>query len=185
MRPGDISTHMYKRDVPLFDAQGKLLPYLAEARARGVKFDLGHGLGNFDFPIVVPAIKQGWLPDAISTDLHADSMIHAAKSLTNLMSKVMNIGVPLTEIIRLTTSEPAKLMHRDDIGHLTPGVGADVAVLRLEKGNFAFIDIRNLRMKATERLECELTLRDGKIQWDLNGLAATDYKASSPATASR
>jgi dihydroorotase len=176
MRPGDISTHMYKYDVPLFDESGKLLPYLAEARKRGVKFDLGHGLGNFNFPIVVPAVKQGWLPDAISTDLHADSMIHAAKSLTNLMSKMMAIGVPFETVIKLTTWEPALLMHKDQLGHLTPGVGADVAVLRLEKGEFGFIDIRNLRVKSTQNLECELTIRDGTVLWDLNGLMAEDYK---------
>ena len=149
LRPGDISTHMYKSDVPLFDENGKLLPYLAEARKRGVKFDLGHGLGNFNFPIVVPAIRQGWLPDAISTDLHADSMNHAAKSLTNLLSKVMNIGVPLPEIIKLSTWEPAQLMKKDALGHLTPGAGADVAVLRLLKGEFGYLDIRNLRMRGS------------------------------------
>jgi dihydroorotase len=180
LRPGDISTHMYKRDVPLFDAKGKLLPYLAEARKRGVKFDLGHGLGNFNFPIVVPAIRQGWLPDAISTDLHTDSMIHAAKSLTNLMSKVMNIGVPLQDIIRLTTWEPAQLMRKKDLGHLTPGVEADVAVLRLMKGNFGFLDIRNLRMSGSEQLECELTIRNGRVLWDLNGLAGEEFKEGAP-----
>ena len=175
LRPGDISTHMYKSDVPLFDENGKLLPYLAEARKRGVKFDLGHGIGNFNFPIVVPAIRQGWLPDSISTDIHADSMIQAAKSLTNLMSKVMNIGVPLAEIIKLTTWEPAQLMKKDALGHLTPGAGADVAVLRLLKGDFGYLDIRNLRMRGSEKLECELTIRDGKVLWDLNGLAAQEY----------
>ena len=176
IRPGDISTHMYKRDVPLFDASGKLLPYLAEARQRGVKFDLGHGLGNFDFPIVVPAVRQGWIPDAISTDLHIDSMNHAAKSLTNLMSKMMVIGMPLEKVIELTTWSPAQLVKHPELGHLTPEAGADVAVLRRVKGDFGFIDIRGLRMKGTEKLECELTIRDGRVVWDLNGIAATDFQ---------
>lgn len=176
MRPGDISTHMYKYDVPLFDENGKLLPYLAEARKRGVKFDLGHGIGNFNFPIVIPAIKQGWVPDSISTDLHADSMNQAAKSLTNLMSKVMNIGVPLQDIIMMTTWKPAQMMNRPQLGHLTPGAGADVAVLRLLKGDFGFLDIRNGRMRGTEKLECELSLRDGNVVWDLNGLAGEDWE---------
>jgi dihydroorotase len=175
---------MYKSDVPMFDANGILLPYLAEARKRGVKFDLGHGIGNFNFPIVVPAIRQGWLPDAISTDLHADSMIQAAKDLTNLMSKVMNIGVPLEQIIKLTTAEPAKLMNKESLGHLTPGAGADVSVLRVRKGEFGYLDIRNLRMSGKERLECELTIRDGKVLWDLNGLAATEYTGQ-PMSATR
>lgn len=179
LRPGDISTHMYKHDVPLFDDSGKLLPYLAEARRRGVKFDLGHGDGNFEFSIVVPAIQQGWAPDSISTDLHTQSVIRAAKSLTNLMSKVMNIGVRLEDIIKMTTWQPAQMMKRDDLGHLTPGARADVAVLGLMKGDFGFLDIprSNRRMRGTEKLECELTLRDGRVLWDLNGLAADEeYK---------
>jgi dihydroorotase len=102
-------------------------------------------------------------------------MNHAAKSLTNLMSKVMNIGVPLQDIIRLTTWEPAQLMKRSELGHLTPGVGADVAVLRLVKGNFAFTDIRNLKMSAKEKLDCEVTIRDGNVVWDQNGLTADEY----------
>lgn len=186
LRPGDVSTHMYKDEgsdahrVPLFGKDGKLLPYLAEARKRGVKFDLGHGLGNFTFPAVVPAISQGWWPDAISTDLHTDDINHAVKDLSNLMSKVMNIGIPFEDIIRLTTWSPAQMLRRTDLGHLTPSTGADVAVLRLEKGDFGFIDIYNKRMKGNERVVCELTIRDGKVVWDLNGLAANEeYQASS------
>lgn len=176
LRPGDISTHMYKHDVPLFDANGKLLPYLAQARNRGVKFDLGHGLGNFNFPIIVPAIQQGWWPDAISTDLHVEDLNDAVKDMSNVMSKVMNIGIPLKDIINMTTWNPAQMIKRPDLGHLSPGAGADVAVLRIEKGNFGFIDIRNLRMNGKEKFVCELTLRDGKVVWDLNGIAAEEYK---------
>lgn len=180
LRPGDISTHMYKHSVPLFDDNGKLLPYLAQARKRGVLFDLGHGLGNFNFPIVVPAIRQGWWPDAISTDLHVEDVNAGVKDLNNLMSKVMNIGIPFKDIINLTTWSPAKLLKRPDLGHLSVGSGADVAVLRLKEGNFGFLDIRNIVMKGTKKLICELTLRDGKVVWDLNGIAAVEeYKLSS------
>lgn len=180
LRPGDISTHMYKNEgsdahkVPLFDEDGKLLPYLAEARKRGIKFDLGHGLGNFNFPVVVPAIQQGWWPDAISTDLHAEDVNHAVKDLNNLMSKVMNIGIPFEEVINRTTWSPAQMIRRTDLGHLSPGAVADVAVLNLVKGDFGFLDIRNMRMKGKERIVCELTLRAGKVVWDLNGIAAQE-----------
>lgn len=118
LRPGDISTHMYKADVPLFDGHGKLLPYLAEARQRGVKFDLGHGLGNFLFRIVVPAVRQGWVPDCISTDLHVDSMNQAAKSLTNLMSKMLAVGFSLEDVIAMTTIKPATMMKHPRTGQL-------------------------------------------------------------------
>lgn len=185
LRPGDVSTHMYKNEgsdahkVPLFDEDGKLLPYLAEARKRGVKFDLGHGLGNFNFPVVAPAIQQGWWPDAISTDLHAEDVNHAVKDLNNLMSKVMNIGIPFRDIINLTTWSPAQMIRRPDLGHLSPGSGADVAVLKIEKGEFGFLDIRNIRMKGSEKIVCELTIRDGKVVWDLNGIAAREeYRLS-------
>lgn len=177
LRPGDISTHMYKRDVPLFDENGKLLPYLTEARNRGVLFDLGHGLGNFEFSIVVPAVRQGWWPNSITTDLHAECVNHASKDLNNLMSKMMNTGIPLVNIIEMVTWGPAKMIGRTDLGHLTPNAVADIAVLSLVKGNFGWIDIRNVRMAGTEKFQCELTLRDGKIVWDLNGIAAReDYK---------
>src|SRR5690606_11266490 len=177
LRPGDISTHMYKNEgsdahkVPLFDENGKLLPYLAEARKRGIKFDLGHGLGNFNFPTVTPAIRQGWWPDAISTDLHAEDVNHAVKDLNNLMSKVMNIGIPFKDIINLTTWSPAQMIRRPDLGHLSAGAVADVAVLNIVKGDFGFLDIRGLRMSAKEKIVCELTVRDGKVVWDLNGIA--------------
>ena len=180
LRPGDISTHMYKYDVPIFDQNGKLLPYLAQARARGVKFDIGHGLGNFLFRIVVPAIRQGWVPDSISTDLHTDSMIHAAKSLTNLMSKVMNIGVPLPDVIKMTTVNPTAMMKHSEFGHLSVGAVADVAVLSMLKGDVGFLDIHGGRMAGKQKLECELTLREGKVMWDLSGLAGEDWEKLGP-----
>ncbi|HUX94968.1 MAG TPA: amidohydrolase/deacetylase family metallohydrolase [Bacteroidales bacterium] len=177
LRPGDISTHMYKREVPLFDENGKLLPYLAEARKRGVFFDIGHGLGNFNFPIVVPAIKAGWWPDAISTDLHAEDVNHAMKDLNNVMSKIMNMGISLQDIIKMTTWNPAQMCKRPDLGHLSADAVADVAVLRIVKGNFGWLDITNTRMTGAEKIECELTIKGGEVVWDLNGIAAKeDYK---------
>ena len=180
LRPGDISTHMYKADVPLFDGHGRLLPYLAEARQRGVKFDLGHGLGNFLFRIVRPAIQQGWVPDCISTDLHVDSMNQAAKSMTNLMSKMLAVGLSLEDVIKMTTINPATMMKHPELGSLSVGAGADVAVLNLLNGDFGFLDIHNGRIAGKQKLECELTLRDGKVVWDLNGLAGEDWKKLGP-----
>lgn len=176
LRPGDISTHMYKYDVPLFDDNGKLLPYLAQARKRGVKFDLGHGLGNFLFRIVVPAVEQGWWPDSISTDLHRDDMNQAAKDMTNLVSKMLNVGIPLPELVKMTTSQPAAMIKRPELGHLSVGAGADIGVLKLEKGDFGFLDIHLGRISGSQRLSCEVTFRDGKVVWDLNGRTAEDWR---------
>src|SRR5262249_38729222 len=175
LRPGDLSTHMYvgipRARVPLFDDKGKLLPYLAEARRRGVKFDVGHGFESFAWEQVVPAVRQGWLPDSISTDLYARSMNAALKDMTTVMSKFLALGVPLAEVIRMSTSNPAMLINRGDLGHLDVGAGADVTVLSLREGTFGFLDVRNVRLPARQRLECELTLREGRVVWDLNGRA--------------
>lgn len=172
LRPGDISTHMYRDQVPMIDSAGLLLPYLAEARRRGVLFDVGHGGGSFLFRQAIPAVKQGWTPDVISTDLHVFSMNSGAKDLLNVMSKFLNMGMSLPDVIRRATWGPAQSMKRPGLGHLTVGSGADLAILNLRPGSFGFLDVAGARMSGTQKLECELTLRDGQVVWDLNGIAA-------------
>jgi dihydroorotase len=176
LRPGDISTHIYKRIQPLFDKDGKLLPYLAQARKRGVVFDLGHAIGNFEFRVAVPAVEAGWIPDSLSTDLHVDDMNRSVISMTNIMSKMMALGLSLNDVIRKTTVNPANEIKHPELGNLDVGAGADVAVFRLLSGNFGFVDIHNFRVPGKQKLECELTLRDGAVVWDLNGLTAVEYK---------
>jgi dihydroorotase len=175
LRPGDISTHMYRDLVPMLDAQGKVLPYLFEARKRGVIFDVGHGGGSFLFRQAVPAIRQGWVPDSISTDLHIGSMNGGMKDMLNLMSKFLNMGVPLTDVIRDSTSNPAKEIKHPELGTLSVGSDADIAVLRLEHGRFGFVDSSGARMAGDRKLICEMTVRDGQVVWDLNGLASDDW----------
>jgi dihydroorotase len=171
LRPGDISTHMYQGLQPLVDDKGKVLRYLLEARNRGVKFDLGHGGGSFVWNEAVPAIRDGWVPDTISTDLHASSMNAGMKDMTTTMSKVLSLGVPLTSVIRMSTVNAAICMRRPDVGRLSPGAGADVAVLRVDTGQFGYQDARGARFTGKQKLICEMTLRDGKLVWDLNGRA--------------
>lgn len=176
LRPGDIYTHTYLGDVPMLDNQGRLLPYLFEARKRGVIFDVGHGAGSFLFRQAVPAVKQGFLPDSISTDLHVDSMNAGMKDITNLMSKFLNMGMSLEEVILRSTWNPAREIRHEELGHLSVGAGADITVLRLEHGNFGFVDSARKRMRGTEKLVAELTVRDGKVVWDLNGLASDEWR---------
>ncbi len=175
MRPGDISTHMYRDMVPILDARGKVLPYLFEARKRGVIFDVGHGGGSFQFSQAVPAIQQGWTPDSISTDLHIGSMNSGMKDMLNLMSKFLNMGISLQDVIRDSTYNPAKEIKHPELGTLSVGSDADITVLRLERGHFGFVDSSGARMNGDRKLVCELTVRDGQIVWDLNGLAAEDW----------
>ncbi|MBI2680675.1 MAG: amidohydrolase/deacetylase family metallohydrolase [Candidatus Solibacter usitatus] len=175
LRPGDIYTHTYLDAVPMLDDAGKVRPYLFEARKRGVIFDVGHGGGSFLFRQAVPAVKQGFVPDSISTDLHISSMNAGMKDMLNVMSKFLNIGMSLDEVILRSTWHPAREIKHEELGHLSVGAPADVAVLRVAKGNFGFVDVFGARMKGTQKLECELTLRDGRVVWDLNGITRTDW----------
>lgn len=159
----------------MLDDQGRLLPYLFAARKRGVIFDVGHGAGSFSFLQAAPAVKQGFPPDSISTDLHVDSMNAGMKDLTNVMSKFLNLGMSVEDVVARVTWNPAREIHREEFGHLTPGAVGDVAVLRVEKGDYGFIDSRGLRLRGGRRFVAELTLKDGKVMWDLNGLAAEDW----------
>jgi dihydroorotase len=176
LRPGDIYTHQYLHVVPMLDGQGHVLPYLFEARKRGIIFDVGHGGGSFSFLQAIPAIKQGFVPDSISTDLHADSMNAGMKDMLNLMSKFLNMGMPLDDVIACSTWHPAREIHHEKLGNLSVGSDADVAVLRVVKGKFGFVDSGHLRMEGDQMLVGEMTLRGGKIVWDLNGLSAEDWK---------
>ena len=175
LRPGDISTHMYLDDVPMLDAQGKVQPYLFAAKKRGVIFDVGHGGGSFIFRQAAPAIQQHFVPDSISTDLHNDSMNSGMKDMLNVMSKLLNLGVSLDDVIRMSTSNPAHEIKHDELGNLSVGSDADVAVLNLEKGHYGFVDTYGARMAGDEKLVCELTVRDGRVVWDLNGITREDW----------
>jgi dihydroorotase len=181
LRPGDIYTHMYSGLREEQDPSGRVNPGLWEGRKRGVIFDVGHGGGSFAWRIAVPALKEKFVPDSISTDLHIGSMNAGMKDMLNVMSKFLAMGMPLDEVVRRSTWHPARELKQDGIGHLSVGANADVAVVRLEKGNFGFIDSFGGRMKGTQRLQCELTLRDGKVVYDLNGISATDYSLQRPA----
>ena len=180
LRPGDIYTHTYLGAVPMLDDSGKVRPYLFEARKRGVIFDVGHGAGSFLFRQAVPAVHQGFVPDSISTDLHISSMNAGMKSMLNVMSKFLNIGMPLDDVIARSTWNPAREIKHEELGHLSIGAGADIAVLRLEHGDFGFVDVNGARMRGNQKLVCELTVRDGKVVYDLNGITRDDWDKLGP-----
>jgi dihydroorotase len=176
LRPGDIYTHMYSGLRGEQDPSGRVNPALFEGRKRGVIFDVGHGGGSFLWRIAMPAVKEGFLPDSISTDLHIGSMNSGMKDMLNVMGKFLAMGLPLDKVIALSTWHPAREIKQDGLGHLSVGAAADVAVLRLEKGKFGFADMYGARLDAAERLTCELTVRDGKVVYDLNGLSRPDWR---------
>jgi dihydroorotase len=176
LRPGDISTHMFRGPVPYVDDEGRLLGYLKEARSRGVLFDVGHGGGSFVLRNAVPAIQQGFYPDTISTDLHTGSMNGAMMDMLTTMSKVLAMGAELAEVVRRSTDLPAKAILRPELGHLSPGAEADIAVLRVLEGRFGYADGNRGTMAGDRRLLCEMTLKAGRIVWDWNARAGTPYQ---------
>jgi len=176
MGPGDITTHMYLGDVPWVGAEGKLLPYLHEARRRGIIFDVGHGGGSFCWRNAVPSIEQGFLPDSISTDLHTLCMNDAMMDMANVMSKFLALGVPLAEVIRESTINPAREIGHPELGHLSVGAVADLCALDLLEGEFGFLDVHGGRLMGRQRLRCELTLLGGEVMWDWNGRAGVDWR---------
>ena len=172
LRPGDIMTHMYAQlatRTPIVDEQGKVRPYVFEARKRGVIFDVGHGGGSFLFRQAVAAIKQGFPPDVISTDLHSTSMNSGMKDILTTMSKFLNMGMPLKDVIKANTSRAADVIKRPELGQRGAGAEADIAVLGVRKGTFGFVDSSGNRMTGDQKLECELTIKAGQVVWDLNG----------------
>jgi dihydroorotase len=175
LRPGDIYTHVFSGLRDELDDNGKPSQALFDGRKRGVIFDVGHGGGSFLWRVAVPAMKAGFVPDSISTDLHIGSMNSGMKDMLNVMSKFLNLGMPLDDVIRRSTWHPAREIKREELGHLTVGAPADVSVLRLERGNFGFADSNGARMKGSQKLACELTVRGGRVVWDLNAITREDW----------
>jgi dihydroorotase len=180
LRPGDISTHFFRGPVPIAGPGGKLYDYLQQARARGVKFDVGHGGGSFVWRNAIPAIQQGFYPDSISTDLHTGSMNGPMFDMPTTMSKMLAAGMPLKEVILRSTWNPAQQIHHPELGHLSTGAVADIAVWSLQQGTFGFADPEGGKVTGKQRLQCEMTLKDGRILFDWNALGATDWKNLKP-----
>jgi dihydroorotase len=175
LRPGDIYTHVYSGLRGELDSEGHVSEALRTGRSRGILFDVGHGAGSFLWRVAAPAIQEGFLPDSISTDLHVTSMNGGMKDQLNVMSKFIALGLPLEEVVRRATWNAASVIRRPDLGHLSVGAGADVAVLAIEQGEFGFIDVHGARLRGSKRLRCELTIRGGRIVYDLNGRGRPEW----------
>jgi len=174
LRPGDIYTHTFtelQRRDPIVDFSSRQLkPFIKDAQARGIVFDVGFGGASFAFDQALPAIKAGFYPNTISTDLHTGSMNNAMKDMLNVMSIFMTMGMDVPSIIKASTWSPAKAIKHEELGSLSVGSAADVAILGIREGNFGFFDRIGYKVTGKKKFECEATIRNGKMVYDLNGI---------------
>jgi len=181
LRPGDIYTHTYTllegnvRETVVDTATNKVKPFIWDAIKKGIVFDVGYGGASFNFTQAIPALKQGFFPKTISTDLHTGSMNASMKNQIDVMSKFLLMGMPLTDVIKASTWAPAQVIKREELGNLSVGGIADVAIINLRQGNFGFYDKTGYKVEAKQKLECEMTIKGGKIVYDLNGIANPIY----------
>jgi len=182
LRPGDIFTHAYTnlegnvRETIVDEKTGKVKPFALDARKKGVIFDVGYGGASFNYSQAIPAIKNGFYPNTISTDLHTGSMNSSMKDMLSIMSKFLVMGVDLPTVIKESTWAPAQVIKRENLGHLSENAIADVAVFSLREGRFGFYDRTGYKMEGKQKLECEMTIMGGKIVYDLNGIALQTAK---------
>ena len=181
LRPGDIYTHTYallegnSRETVVDTATNKVKSFVWEAKKRGIIFDVGYGGASFNFTQAIPAIKAGFYPNTISTDLHTGSMNTSMKDQLSVMSKFLLMGMPLNEVIKASTWTTAQVIKREELGNISAGAIADVAVLNLRQGNFGFYDKTGYKIEGKQKFECELTIKGGKIVYDLNGITDPIY----------
>lgn len=176
LRPGDIHTHVFAQQFPIINEKGKVYDYMFEARERGVVFDLGHGAGSFWFRNAVPALENGFPPDSISTDLHMGNINGPVVSMLNTMSKYLSMGMILEDVIRISTVAPAKEIGHPELGNLSIGSDADIAVIKQLEGTFGFADCGRAKLTGKKKLECVMTIRNGDIVYDPTGLSMPEWK---------
>ncbi len=153
LRPGDILTHCYRPEPnSAIDADGKVLDAVLRARERGVLFDIAHGMGAFGYETAEAALKDGFKPDLISSDVHVIAIEGPGYDLLHTMSKLLNCGLSLPEVIGMSTSRPALAVRRPDLGHLGVGAVADISVLREVESDYVFADVVGATRQGTTLL---------------------------------
>ncbi len=167
MRAGDIVCHMYHGiGETILDANGKVLPEVAEARNRGVFFDVANGINNFSTEIAIRAMEQGFLPDLLSTDMGLDRVFYdkRVRSLPLVMSKFLSLGMSLKEVVRCVTETPALLMGmKGRLGTLAPGAFANVSIFRLENREICHTDVKQFKLIGKHLLIPQMAIAKGQI----------------------
>ena len=180
LRPGDIHTHVFAQQFPIIKEDGKVNEILFQAQERGVILDVGHGAGSFWFRNAAPAIEQGFLPNSISTDLHMGNINGPVVDMITTMSKFLIMGVSLEKVIELSTVNPAKEINHPELGTLSVGSEADIAVIEMLRGKFSYADCGRAKMTGDKKLQCVFTLRGGDIVYDPSGLSMPEWEDAPP-----
>lgn len=182
LRPGDVVTHAYTgwRPGGIVTDEGRVVAAAGEARARGVRFDVGHGAGSFTWPIAEAALADGFRPDTISSDLHRFNVAGPVHDLATTLSKFLLLGLSLDEVISLATAAPAAALRRGaELGSLAVGAEADITLLRLEEGRFGLTDSAGTTREARQRLVPAAVIRAGR-QWPITPLVSVPPTGISP-----
>jgi len=169
--PTDIHTHCFAAHIPSITPEGKVNPDIFKAMDRGFIFDLGHGAGSFVYKHAVPAFEQGYYPNTISTDLHSHNTNGPVINMSFVMSKMLSLGMSLEDLILRSTINPAKAIQRTDLGSLTVGGPADVAVFEILKGNFSYLDTSGGKNYGDQKINNIMTVAEGRIGFDPYGVS--------------
>ena len=182
MRAGDLITHTFGLTTPVLDPNGNLSTALTDARKRGVLFDLGHGTRGFWFRNAVPAARKGFLPDVLSTGMDKTSLLLPRADMMTTLSKFLNMGVTIEALVERVTMRAARAIKRPELAMLREGGLADIAVIEMQTGRFGFLDDGESRLQGDRRLRAVLTIRNGQVVWDSEGLSRTDWSKAGPYT---
>ena len=182
LRAGDLITHTFGASTPVLESNGNISTLLTDARRRGVLFDLGHGSQGFAFRNAVPAVRKGFLPDIISTAMDKTSLLLPRAEMMTTLSKLLNLGVPIEQLVERVTVRPARAIKRPELATLREGGVADIAVIELQQGQFGFLDSGHARLRGDRRLRAVLTIRGGSVVWDSEGLSTGDWSTAGPYT---
>jgi dihydroorotase len=166
MRPGDIFTHCFAelngRETIVDSVTKKLKPFNWEAKQKGIIYDVGYGAISFSFSQAIPAMKEGFYPNSISTDKHAAGK-RKIKNMLNIMSEFLALGMNMQQVIAAVTWNPAREIRHEELGNMSNGAIADIIILHVRKGNFEFLDYTGHKMNGSKEFECEMTIKGGKI----------------------
>jgi len=164
MKKGDILTHCFHgMNHGILDDQGKVRRSVHEAMGRGVVFDVGHGAGSFSWDVAERTLKQGVLPQTISSDLHIYNVNGPVYDLATTVSKFLHLGLPLDQALGKVTATPAQIIGMTDIGTLREGAWGDAVVFDLQEGRFEFADSHGQRRTGRQRLVPLTVVRAGKV----------------------